>query len=119
MKRTTDHLWLGGVSGFLAEVLLAYLNEEELTLEKIFAAVFGGVIGAGMPDWIEPAVNPHHRSFMHSVTGGGFSVSFLQKLLKNKEIHPLIRSFLRSALVGYLSHLVTDAFSPKSLPLIC
>lgn len=78
MKRTVDHLWLGGVSGFLAEVLLAYLNEEELILEKIFAAVFGGVIGAGMPDWIEPAVNPHHRSFMHSVTGEDFQYCFFR-----------------------------------------
>jgi len=100
-----------------------------------------------MPDILEPAADPNHRKFAHSlVVGGALSVARFgemqlscrrradaahQRLLSHIPGCPerdttllevLIWRFLAGAAVGfavgYASHLVLDATTTKGLPLI-
>lgn len=86
-----------------------------LILAPLFGS-FGGVI----PDKLEPATDPNHRDFCHSITGGT-AISFgISKLSADTESigFNLFNVCLRSTGVGYITHLVDDAGTPKRIPLI-
>ncbi len=76
---------------------------------------------AKLPDLIEPAIHPHHRQFFHSF---GFLAMICYGLKKVYDWQPddqsecFLRSLTLSAGAGYISHLVLDGFTPRSLPLL-
>ena len=74
-----------------------------------------------LPDWVEPAVHPNHRRFFHSVAfGAGIAYAMRRAYMWETE-EPWQRVARLAILVGgaaYLAHLVRDAFTAKSLPLI-
>jgi len=76
-----------------------------------------GLAFASLPDWIEPATNPNHRGFFHSLTGAGLvGYAMFGKHTNNIDVNSM--DYLRSIGFSFLSHLVADATTPKSLPLI-
>lgn len=74
-----------------------------------------------LPDVLEPAVHPHHRQFFHSVAFGAV-VAYGMRRAYHWETRDPVKQLARLAvLIGgsaYLAHLVRDAFTAKSLPLI-
>jgi membrane-bound metal-dependent hydrolase YbcI (DUF457 family) len=74
-----------------------------------------------LPDLVEPAVHPNHRRFFHSVTFATVVGYAMHRAYKWETRRPLERAARIALVIGgaaYLAHLVRDAFTIKSLPLI-
>ncbi len=74
-----------------------------------------------LPDILEPAVNPNHRKFFHSITfalGLGYFVHRVYKWEAESEWERLARLAMLMAGGAYLAHLARDALTARSLPLI-
>lgn len=95
--------------------------EDSPPIKPLLGATLAGMLGS-LPDWLEPSLNnPHHRQFFHSLAFGT-AVGFAgYKALKWKPENALGEVTRFALLVGcgaYMSYLVADAFSPRSLPLL-
>ena len=80
-----------------------------------------GLYAAKLPDMIEPALNPNHRKFFHSFTFGtgvSYAMYKVYKWEPNDSVEKVLRGILLILGGAYLSHLILDASTPKSLPLI-
>ncbi|MHC4678197.1 MAG: hypothetical protein ACYTEK_05810, partial [Planctomycetota bacterium] len=76
-----------------------------------------GLAFATLPDWIEPATNPNHRKFFHSLASAGLvSYGMFGKHTHKMDVNLL--DCVRPIGFTYLSHLAADATTRKSLPLI-
>lgn len=100
--------------------LMAGDPEREPSVEP-FAA--GGVayLTATLPDILEPASNPHHRKFFHSLTFGGLVAYGIYKAYQWNPETPAerwLRLISIAAGGAYLVHLLQDAGTPKGLPVI-
>jgi inner membrane protein len=92
--------------------------------KRISKSLSGAVLAAGctkLPDVLEPAVHPNHRQFFHGVAFAGLLGTAVYKLYRWEPEHSSEKLLRFSLLVGtsaYLIHLLLDAGTPKSLPLI-
>jgi len=90
------------------------------TAKPIAHAALAAACGT-LPDIIEPAVNPNHRQFFHSLGFAGMMGYGLYKLYKWEPEDEFDKFLKGAALVAggaYLTHLAMDATTPKSLPII-
>jgi hypothetical protein len=74
-----------------------------------------------LPDYFEPAVHPNHRRIFHSVTFAIAVTYAIRQAYKWETKEPWEQVARLAVLTGgaaYLAHLVRDAFTAKSLPLI-
>ena len=95
-------------------------GQSERSIKPVVAAVLAGEL-TRLPDLLEPAVHPNHRQFFHSVAFAGLIGVGAYKLYKWKPETQAGRVTRFVALVGasaYLIHLLVDAGTPKSLPLV-
>ena len=120
MANGSAHQLIGGLSAVAA---MAFDKGENKTVLHNPAVAFtcGALLGK-LPDVIEPALNnPHHRQFFHSwVFFGGLSygVKTLWDMTPQTEMGRLARAAALIAGGAYISHLVADAVTPRSLPLL-
>lgn len=74
---------------------------------------------ATLPDWLEPAVHPHHRQFFHSalfLAGLGYGMYWLAMTEPKTDSQRWLK-YLSLMMVGATAvHLVMDAATPRSLP---
>lgn len=85
------------------------------------AGCVGGYCFSTLPDLIEPATNPHHRQFFHSLVFAGALAYGLYKLYQWEPETPgyeVLRVVGLLAGGAYLVHLAFDATTKRSLPLI-
>lgn len=85
--------------------------------------VAGGLAAllTNLPDLIEPATNPHHRQFFHSVLFASLLVAGLKRAYDWKpedDMQKTLRGVLLLAGGAYLVHLALDACTARSLPWI-
>lgn len=77
---------------------------------------------ATLPDIIEPALkNPNHRQFFHSVLFAailGWGTYKIYQWKPETQLEEILRCVLLIGGTAYLLHLVADAFTKRSLPLI-
>ena len=120
MPKFTTHVLIGGGVGFATYCVKHNLRkafDPTTTFDWGSAFVWAsvGVAAACVPDLLEPAISPNHRGFFHSfallavllwyvfvLTAGTLSASALCMI----------------AALGYVSHLLADGFTPRSLPWI-
>jgi membrane-bound metal-dependent hydrolase YbcI (DUF457 family) len=62
------HVVLGAAVGLSGYALYLWVRGEKISLPELIGASLSGVAGALLPDVLEPATNPNHRSFFHSVS---------------------------------------------------
>jgi len=109
-------LGVGGIS-------LAYELQrgEQANLGHPLAATALATLTASLPDILEPATNPHHRQFFHSVAIAaalGYGIYRLYNW-QPQEDWKKVAKFSALAIGGaYLIHLAMDASTPRSLPLV-
>ncbi len=142
-KRT--HSGVGLAIGLGAGVLAVQGGDPEYRVIEVAFAGLGGWIGGVTPDLLEPASDPNHRAFFHSLTAGGgiaavASADWLKSiraradecaarasaapegsdLRRSEELKCLAlhcaAGLLIGFLAGYASHLVLDAVTPRGLP---
>jgi len=88
----------------------------------IFKAILGaflGSIGGILPDLLEPARNPNHRSFFHSwllLLSMLLVIAF--KISKKSTLKWFLSHPFLSFIAGYSSHLLADMTTAKGLPAI-
>jgi len=130
MPRKHEHQIIGSLAGALIAIT-QYDRDRDAGLfvgakrgsfgefiEVATVAAIGGLTGAFtgiLPDIIEPATTPNHRSAAHGIlatTIVGFSVS----QVVNNSTDPLARIILSAALWGYVSHVAADATTPAGIP---
>jgi len=117
MANGADHIAAGALTG-LAMACYGQHKGEPLNPLLVIGA---STVFSKLPDWIEPATNPHHRQIFHSITFLGMLGYGLKKTYdwKPEDKGAQILCFLSlCAGVGYISHLVLDGLTPRSLPLL-
>lgn len=151
MPNAAAHNALGAGTGALAanHYISPLLTEEEQKEHGpvlLVSSLVAGGIGGRIPDWLEPAIHPKHRSVYHSVAAGcvvalglGLTIKAVTELprlrsgrktshtqqtpkatrnsgLSLKQI--AIATVVIAALVGILSHLAVDSGTPDGLPMV-
>lgn len=109
--------------GVLCTLAVGAVNDcpEEERLPTLGAMFVAGLAGLRAPDILEPAIHSHHRKFFHSflVLGGLAWATQRLWVWKPETLEMrLVRAAAIGALVGYCSHLLLDATTPRGLPLI-
>lgn len=79
------------------------------------STAIGGAVGI-LADVIEPAINPNHRAFFHSVSFAG-GIVYATHGPHTQDWKPEQRAVGRLVCYCYVSHLVADAITPRGLPL--
>jgi membrane-bound metal-dependent hydrolase YbcI (DUF457 family) len=86
----------------------------------VVASTMGWACGT-LPDLLEPATNPNHRQLLHSILFAGFLCYGLNRLYDwepRTESERVRKYALLFAGGANGIHLVMDAMTPKSLPVI-
>jgi len=85
------------------------------------AGCAGGYCFGTLPDLVEPATNPLHRQFFHSLLFAGAMAYGLYRLYHWEPGSPELKVLRFVGLIAgaaYLVHLALDATTKRSLPLI-
>lgn len=112
-----------GLAAFATAATLSAVDEKrrgQATLQPLLDGVAGALL-TSLPDKLEPAVHPNHRQFFHSVVFAvvvGYVTYRAYKWQPTEDWQQLLRWLVIIGGVAYLTHLVLDAFTAKSLPLV-
>lgn len=115
------HSIIGSTSGAAFYLIESYDKKEDFHLGNCMAGTLGGLLGGVMTDYLDPPNNPNHRKFAHSIIFGSGLVAGLEDLfnwIDGLDIYDYFKYFLKCLVVGYISHLLIDSTTPKSLPII-
>lgn len=147
MPNRQTHVVVGTVTGLAASAISSSDLDAQHRWIECAAGALGGAIGGLMPDALEPAVSPNHRSLFHSLAAAGvLSAATMAKWqatcrlraescegrafaapagsqAQNDELTSALlwraaAGFLVGFLAGYASHLALDASTKRGLPLV-
>lgn len=119
MSNGLTHQWTAAVV-----VGAVCIHAEKDNQMKSAKPIVGAVLAANLtklPDIIEPATHPNHRQFFHSLAFAGLlGIAGYQayKWKPENSLEGAIRFALLVGIGAYGVHLLLDAGTPKSLPLI-
>lgn len=111
-------------SGAALLVGVALLSIESQKKEFTHAPITGSIVAAActnIPDWLEPAIHPHHRQFFHSFAFAGLVGYGMYKAYQwetESDLDKFIRLCLLAAGAGILIHLAMDSATSRSLPIL-
>ncbi|HAV92818.1 TPA: hypothetical protein DCW38_06525 [candidate division WOR-3 bacterium] len=117
------HFKIGAIIGITASTV--YLIKQVSHKERLDLGDLGTVellmtgyaVASMLPDIIEPALNPMHRQFFHSVSCLILIGLMLYKI-NDSTLESKSKELLSSLFVGYISHLIADLTTPAGLPLV-
>lgn len=147
MPNRQTHLPVGTVVGVGAAFLQLSRTPAAYRAIELIGAALGGACGGIAPDFFEPALSPAHRSVLHSIAVGGAGTMGLiahvhgrcceraAQCLSRADVLPIgsevrrseehaamwwyfLAGFALGFAGGYASHLLLDAATPASIPLI-
>jgi inner membrane protein len=135
MGNRSDHYPAGACFGGLVAALSALVANRAPTWAEVLGGAAAGLVTSALPDVLEPATHPGHRGVAHSVAALGTGVGlglpaahrFQDRVARasGDETDPVKRFMAQfcagaaaGAVAGYGSHLLLDATTPRSLPLI-
>ncbi|WP_319408754.1 metal-dependent hydrolase [uncultured Desulfosarcina sp.] len=112
------------VAGGLSCLAVAALDKDEngnINHNPLPAIGMGAVIGK-LPDILEPSLkNPHHRQFFHSlaILGlVGYGTKKVYDWQPQDTLESIVRFLTLCAGAAYMSHLLLDAATSRSIPLL-
>lgn len=149
MANHKEHLLYGAAAGAATYVIDYTLSGREFSVAELIGATMSGMASAKLPDLIEPADHPNHRSTFHSITFSATALPVAWQWTQSKREehlkladkyaalavqavseqekqmwqqrafwHKFVAGAILGIVPGYASHLLADAFTPKSLPLL-
>jgi membrane-bound metal-dependent hydrolase YbcI (DUF457 family) len=74
-----------------------------------------GAAAGILPDKLEPANNPNHRKFVHSLTFYVILIWLILKIVNKKDMEPIGKSLATSGLISYGSYLIDSTTESQSL----
>lgn len=119
MANGITHSFVGGLTGL--GVVLCDKGEDSETIHDPMLAIGAGLFFGRLPDILEPALNPHHRQFFHSIAvliALGYGAKKVYEWRAKDRAKVFLRTVLLCAGMGYISHLLLDAATPRSIPLL-
>jgi hypothetical protein len=122
MPCAKEHLIAGLAVGAAVNGLIQWLESlddqnKRFDWGEFLLCTAAGGAAALLPDILEPADSPNHRKFFHSVTAAGLVVYSISGRHTNG-YSASAGKILMVFGMGYLSHLVADAGTPKSINLV-
>lgn len=120
MANVKEHAWIGAAAGALTYTATCRYFDRPFDFGEMLGCIAVGTAGALLPDLIEPAITPNHRGFAHSVAVGAALIRFATDRCgaQNRAWDEFRKMLCASATAGYLSHLVADGCTARSLPLL-
>ena len=115
---TGKHMAIGAALGFGVYLLYKYLKNEPPSLVGTLMSLFGGAFAGLLPDLLEPATNPNHRSCFHSVALVLILIYGNYKVWENNDLSEDQKLAVSLISTAYSSHLVADSTTTKGLPLL-
>ncbi|MEX0567537.1 MAG: metal-dependent hydrolase [Candidatus Njordarchaeota archaeon] len=120
MPNKWNHILTGALIGsgciyYHAVIVGRRINQADILILK--ALLFGG-LGGILPDLLEPADNPHHRKFFHSIAFTLICLYENQKLMENTSINEETKNLVSSLTTGYITHLLLDSETVSGLPIV-
>lgn len=142
------HVPVGAAVGLVYAATCPGQTDDYGRLVEWVAGAVGGGFGGLIPDFVEPAIHPWHRSTAHSFLAGGGIVALNAQLaqwqskLREKALEYrgrraeategierfiflmgellcfALAGLIAGILAGYLSHLVLDIITPAGLPIV-
>jgi hypothetical protein len=113
-----EHGVLGALISLGLYGLIKYTRRENPTVQGALGSIVLGGFAGVLPDLLEPATNPNHRSFFHS----SFLLSILaygnQKVWESQTVTSDQKLAVSLFSVAFGTHLVSDSATPKSIPVI-
>lgn len=119
MANATTHRVVAGLT-----MLGLAANHEQATGKSTAMPVVAGCLASllgTLPDLIEPATNPNHRQFFHSIvfaTAVGYGIYKAYKWQPESQLEQIIRGLILITGGAYLAHLAMDFTTAKGLPLV-
>jgi membrane-bound metal-dependent hydrolase YbcI (DUF457 family) len=104
-----------GVAGY---ALYCAYYQRKFDFGEALLAAGACVLGGIAPDGLEPALNPWHRSLGHSLSAGAVSAGAIARSWSTSGTGPGSNFLLLFFALGYFTHLVLDAGTPRGLPLV-
>jgi len=112
------HQIAGGAAGLGSYLIIKKrLNEKPTPVEAVLCSLLG-VFAGTLPDLLEPANSPFHRSTFHSA---GIMVALgygAYRLLKGEDIETVLKIFGLASASGYGSHILLDSMTPAQIPFL-
>ncbi|MGD9493123.1 MAG: hypothetical protein AB7V36_07185 [Bacteroidales bacterium] len=125
-KHASTGAVVGGLSGLIIDTTNQYNRikcgqQEKFEWLELIVNIMGGTALGTMtgilPDFLEPAKHPNHRKFFHSLTAASaIGIGLYKASISNLPTE--IKTTINVAGLGYISHLIVDARTPKCLPII-
>jgi len=122
MPKGVVHKPIGAGLGSLTYLGIKKKMGRTPTIPGLVIAGIGGYVMAGLPDRLEPAISPDHRSFFHSLVVAGVLVYIGYNVWKwmqsDQEGGGELGAILLSLIASYEGHLALDALTPRRLPVL-
>ena len=119
MANAKVHSIAGASAGVAWCVVHCRKSGIKVKLPHLLIASAVGLAGGVLADILEPALDPNHRRFAHSILVAIGLVVLIGMIWRNSAANSEEQSLaLGSIVVAYLSHLMLDGATPKGLPLI-
>jgi len=118
MASFTTHAVAGAVAGASVYLIGCWFFDKQVTLGGVVLSGLGGLASGCLPDLVEPATHPNHRGSFHSATAGGILGYFDCKAMTYPKLSDDEKLAILVLSAGYFSHLILDALTPKSLPIV-
>lgn len=122
MPRFTQHLMLGLATGAAVNAACQWCEQQvdpnrKFDWGELALCSLAGGVGGVVPDLLEPADHPGHRQFFHSLAMAGL-VAYAASGGHRLRWTRLPRLLAATAAAGYLSHVLADSATPRSIPVI-
>lgn len=113
-----EHIVIALVCGVGLYAVDIYLKKREANLGEALCTAGGAFLGGGFPDDIEPATDPNHRKFFHSLTLAILFELGADKLIDTYQLNNYVSCFIKGFVHGNTSHILSDSTTPKGVKLI-
>jgi len=122
MPRCPHHLVGGVVAAGAVNVILqwhqiAVNRQDRFDWGELLACCAVGGAAALIPDMLEPASHPNHRNLFHSLAVAAL-VAWLISGNHTREYSAGTKALLLAGGLGWLSHILLDALTPRCVPLV-
>lgn len=118
MANRETHALIGGLTASIIYALHLKTHEVEIDPWELFGVGLCGGIAGILPDILEPATNPNHRSIVHSITTCTIFYETNKFIQLSDNVTVKQKAFAKSMYGAYGSQLLLDGTTPKGLPLL-
>jgi hypothetical protein len=113
-----EHGILGAFISLSLYGLYKHMRRENPTIGGALGSVVLGGFAGVLPDLLEPATSPNHRSFFHSSILLSILAQGNQKVWQSKTVTSDQKLAVSLFSAAFGSHLVSDSATPKRIPII-